>query len=62
MAYKITDLCTNCGKCEPECPNDAIEEGDDIFEIDPAKCQECKGVYPNAQCAEVCPVDCCVPT
>ncbi len=61
MALMITDLCTNCGKCEPVCPNDAIFEGDEIYEIDPNKCQECEGAYDEAQCASVCPVDCCVP-
>ena len=28
MALKITDECINCGACEPECPNNAIYEGD----------------------------------
>eukprot|EP01132_Coremiostelium_polycephalum_P000141 gene141-190_t len=27
MAIKITDVCINCGACEPECPNNAIYEG-----------------------------------
>ena len=27
MAIKITDDCINCGACEPECPNNAIYEG-----------------------------------
>ena len=27
MAMKITDECTNCGACEPECPREAIIEG-----------------------------------
>lgn len=61
MALKITDACTNCGKCAPECPNDAIEELDDICVIDPNLCQECQGVYDQPRCAEVCPVNCCVP-
>ena len=26
MAYTITEDCTNCGACEPECPNSAIYE------------------------------------
>ena len=27
MAIMITDECINCGACEPECPNNAIDEG-----------------------------------
>ncbi len=26
MALIITDICINCGACEPECPNQAIYE------------------------------------
>ncbi|MFE5074671.1 4Fe-4S binding protein [Streptomyces halstedii] len=25
MAVKITEDCINCGACEPECPNEAIQ-------------------------------------
>ena len=38
MAYKITDECIACAACEAECPNEAISEGDEFFEIDAAKC------------------------
>jgi NAD-dependent dihydropyrimidine dehydrogenase PreA subunit len=31
MATYITDDCINCGACEPECPNEAISEGDEIY-------------------------------
>ena len=61
MATMITDECINCGACEPECPNQAITEGDDIFIIDPILCTECVGFHDEEQCAAVCPVDCCVP-
>jgi ferredoxin len=61
MATMITEECINCGACEPECPNEAISEGDDIYIIDPAKCTECVGHHDEEQCAAVCPVDCCVP-
>jgi len=61
MAYKITDECINCGACEPECKNQAIKEGASIYEIDPAKCTECVGWFASPKCAEVCPVDCCIP-
>ena len=61
MATMITDECINCGVCEPECPNEAISEGEDIFVIDPNTCTECVGFHDEEQCAVVCPVDCCVP-
>lgn len=60
MALLINDECVNCGVCEPECPNSAITEGDDIYVIDPSKCTECVGHHDEAQCIEVCPVDCIV--
>ncbi len=61
MALMITDECINCGACEPECPNEAIYQGAEIFEIDPEKCTECVGFYDEPQCIAVCPVDCIVP-
>lgn len=60
MALKITEECINCDVCEPECPNDAIYMGPDIFEIDANKCTECVGHYDVPQCKEVCPVDCII--
>ena len=58
MALMITDECINCDVCEPECPNNAISQGEEIYQIDPAKCTECVGHYDRPQCQEVCPVDC----
>jgi ferredoxin len=58
MALMITDDCINCDVCEPECPNDAIYQGEEIYEIDPKKCTECVGHFDQPQCQEVCPVDC----
>ena len=58
MALMITDECINCDVCEPECPNQAIFLGEEIYEIDPDKCTECVGHYDTPQCREVCPVDC----
>jgi len=58
MALKITDECINCDVCEPECPNDAISQGIEIYEIDSMKCTECVGHFDTPQCREVCPVDC----
>jgi ferredoxin len=58
MSLMITDECINCDVCEPECPNGAISQGDEIYEIDPNLCTECVGHYETSQCVEVCPVDC----
>ncbi|MCU7933694.1 MAG: YfhL family 4Fe-4S dicluster ferredoxin [Candidatus Thiodiazotropha sp. (ex Dulcina madagascariensis)] len=58
MALIITDECINCDVCEPECPNGAITQGDEIYEIDANLCTECVGHYETSQCVEVCPVDC----
>jgi len=57
----ITDECISCGACEPECPNNAITAGDDIYVIDPNLCSECVGFHDEEQCISVCPVDCIVP-
>lgn len=58
MALMITDECINCDVCEPECPNQAIYMGAEIYEIDPDKCTECVGHFDEPQCMQVCPVDC----
>lgn len=58
MALMITDECINCDVCEPECPNDAIYQGEVIYEINPDLCTECVGHFDVPQCQEVCPVDC----
>lgn len=76
MATLITEECINCGACAPACPNNAIYEGgqgwelgggehpalrEDIYYIAPDKCSECVGFFDEEQCAVVCPVDCCIP-
>jgi ferredoxin len=58
MALMITDACINCDVCEPECPNEAIYQGEEIYEISPDRCTECVGHFDTPQCQEVCPVDC----
>lgn len=58
MAYKINDECINCAACEPECPSEAISEGEEYFVIDAGKCVECEGFFDEPQCIAVCPVDC----
>ncbi len=60
MALLITDECINCDVCEPECPNDAISQGEEIYVIEPTLCTECVGHFETQQCVEVCPVDCIV--
>lgn len=61
MATLITEDCINCGACEPECPNEAISQGEEIYEIDPRRCTECVGFHDQEACQEVCPVKCCLP-
>jgi ferredoxin len=58
MALLITDECINCDVCEPECPNEAISQGSEIYEINPRRCTECVGHFDKPQCIEVCPVEC----
>jgi ferredoxin len=58
MALMITDECINCDVCEPECPNQAIYLGAEIYEIDPSRCTECVGHFDEPQCVQVCPVAC----
>ena len=58
MALMITDECINCDVCEPECPNEAISLGPEIYQIDPDKCTECVGHFDEPQCVQVCPVAC----
>jgi len=58
MALLITDECINCDVCEPECPNEAIFQGEEIYVIEPKLCTECVGHFETQQCVDVCPVDC----
>ena len=60
MALLITDACINCDVCEPECPNQAIAMGPEIYRIDPDLCTECVGHFGEPQCVQVCPVACIV--
>ena len=60
MSLLITDECINCDVCEPECPNGAITQGEEIYLINPDLCTECVGHYETSQCVDVCPVDCII--
>ena len=62
MALLITDKCTNCDMCLPECPNEAISIGDEIYVIDPELCTECVGHYDTPTCQKVCPISKCIIT
>jgi len=61
VALLITEECINCDVCEPQCPNQAIYFGAEIYEIDPDLCTECVGHYGEPQCQVVCPVECILP-
>jgi ferredoxin len=52
MAYYITDDCISCSACEPECPNQAINEGETIYIINPDRCTECVGAYESSAAPE----------
>lgn len=61
MTYRITPDCNLCDACVAECPNEAISAGSNIYTVDPDKCTECVGFFDEAQCAAVCPQECCEP-
>ena len=60
MALMITDKCINCDMCLAECPNDAIDEGETVYEIDVDRCTECVGFYAHQTCVSVCPIECII--
>lgn len=51
MTFKIIDSCISCGKCENQCPENAIYIGDDQFMIDKSNCTKC------GLCLGHCPVE-----
>lgn len=57
MAYVITSPCINekSGECVEVCPVDCIQEGDEMFHIDPDVCIDC------GACEAVCPVEAIYP-
>jgi NAD-dependent dihydropyrimidine dehydrogenase PreA subunit len=50
MAYKISNECVSCGSCLPECPVEAIKEGNP-YTIDTDTCIDC------GACVDSCPVE-----
>jgi ferredoxin len=61
MSLLINSLCINCDVCAPACPNQAIFQGETIYQIDPERCTECVGHHEEPQCVVVCPVECIDP-
>lgn len=57
MAHTITNRCTQCGDCVPQCPRDAIKQEDGAFWIDPMSCNDCQGDAAEPQCVAACPID-----
>ncbi|MBN1259122.1 MAG: 4Fe-4S binding protein [Anaerolineae bacterium] len=47
----ITDECIMCGSCAAECPEEAIDAGDDKYVINQDLCIQCKS------CMDVCPTE-----
>jgi ferredoxin len=60
MSMVITETCINCGNCEPDCPNQAISAGDNLYVIAHERCTECVGAFDKPQCVEVCPIGDCI--
>ncbi len=60
MANTISTDCIACGACAPECPNQAISQGEETYRIDQERCTECVGFYAVEACQAVCPSTSCV--
>ncbi len=60
MAMLIQEDCISCGKCEPDCPNQAIHPGDSCYVIETSRCTECVGASTEPTCVGLCPVDGCI--
>lgn len=51
MAFTIVADCISCGACADACPADAINSGDNKFEIDQNACIQC------GACVDTCPTN-----
>jgi ferredoxin len=56
MSHLISDECIACGACQTACEFDAINEGDEKYNIDPEKCTDC------GACVSTCPVEAISPS
>lgn len=57
MKLIINDECIACDACVPECPVQAISEGDPLYVLDQNVCTLCEGIFDEPQCMPVCPTD-----
>ncbi|HKA09063.1 MAG TPA: 4Fe-4S dicluster domain-containing protein [Candidatus Dormibacteraeota bacterium] len=51
MTYRITQLCIECGRCVPVCPQHAIDVVEGHHRIEPDLCDD------TAMCVRYCPVE-----
>ena len=56
MARKITEDCINCAACEPECPNEAITQGDTALQHRRRQVRRVQDAKPEVKCVTICPV------
>lgn len=56
----LSGLVTNLKGDEVDADEENNPVSEDLFYIVPDKCTECVGFHDEPQCAEVCPVDCCI--
>ena len=64
MPYRIiAATCKDDGACSDVCPTKAISRNvkRKAYEINPAKCNDCIGVFKGPKCVKVCATESCVP-
>lgn len=61
MPHAITALCIQCHSCLPACPLGAIKIEQGAYWIDPALCNDCRDLFPEPQCASLCPTSSAIP-
>jgi DNA-binding transcriptional regulator YiaG/Pyruvate/2-oxoacid:ferredoxin oxidoreductase delta subunit len=61
MAYTINNRCIACDSCRPQCPTGAIKIESEQYWIDPTRCNNCQGYYPEPQCVVACPISAPIP-
>ncbi|MBD2577774.1 helix-turn-helix domain-containing protein [Oscillatoria sp. FACHB-1406] len=62
MAYTISESCSGCGTCQPQCPTGAIQiEESGQYWIELGRCNNCEGYYDEPQCIVSCPLSSLLP-